>query len=82
MEPDGQILAGQSAIPGLEFEPWQTAGDPGGRVEPTSQAEYAGSIPIIGSDLTSVNATKRGSAARSVSLPYPDLPTLWPCVSG
>ena len=32
-----------------EFEPWQTAVDPGRRVEPTSQAEYAGSIPVIGS---------------------------------
>jgi hypothetical protein len=37
--------------------------DPDRRVEPTSQAEYAGSIPVIGSALTSINTVRRASSS-------------------
>jgi hypothetical protein len=45
----GLIPAGQSRIPRLHVGRWQTPADPGRGVESTSQAEYAGSIPVIGS---------------------------------
>jgi hypothetical protein len=44
-----------------ECKPWQTAADPGRRVEPTSQAEHAGSIPVIACTLITADAARRCS---------------------
>jgi hypothetical protein len=42
-------------------------------LEIASQAEYAGSIPVIGSTSTSANGTRMRFGFSPVPLPYPDL---------
>jgi hypothetical protein len=42
-------------------------------METASQAEYAGSIPVIGSTLTSANATESARTRMPIPRRYPDL---------
>jgi len=77
----GGITADQNCFPVVCSGPWWTAPDFGKRVESTSQAEYAGSIPVIGSTLTSSDAVERRFGSRSrygpllVSTKQPDSPS-------
>jgi hypothetical protein len=52
----GRILAGQKHFRALRARRRHTPTDACNDVESTSQAEYAGSIPIIGSTKSQINA--------------------------
>jgi hypothetical protein len=67
----GRIPAGESQIPSIAVGLPRTLTNPRRWVESTSQAEYAGSIPVIGSPLTRANAAECRFCQRPGTYPIP-----------